>query len=102
MSLNVTYDVTYQNKIMLFKICYLKYLNNGQNPIDIRPVTRYNVFNLIRKKCYHYCIKKQMVATDMKKSLERNGYTLRVTVSSFCQRKPFNFNDFKFSYFDTD
>ena len=43
-----------------------------------------------------------MVATDMKKSLERNGYTLRVTVSSFCQRKPFNFDDFKFSYFDTD
>ena len=29
-----------------------------------------------------------MVATDMKNSLERNGYTLRVTVSSFCQRKP--------------
>ena len=26
-----------------------KYLNNAQNPIDIRPVTRYNVFNLIRK-----------------------------------------------------
>jgi len=23
--------------------------NNGQLPIDIRPVTRYNVFNLIRK-----------------------------------------------------
>ena len=43
-----------------------------------------------------------MVATDMKKSLERNGYTLRVTVSSFCQRKPFNFNDFKFSYFDSN
>ena len=43
-----------------------------------------------------------MVATDMKKSLEHNGYTLRVTVSSFCQQKPFNFNDFKFSYFDSN
>jgi len=43
-----------------------------------------------------------MVATDMKKSLERNGYTLRVTVSSFCQQKPFNFNDIKFYYFDSN
>ena len=43
-----------------------------------------------------------MVATDMKKLLERNGYTLRVTVSSFCQQKLFNCNDFKLSYFDSN
>ena len=29
--------------------------NNGQNPIDNRPVTRYNIFNLIRKQSNHCC-----------------------------------------------
>ena len=31
-------------------------VNNGQKTIDIRPHTRYNIDNLIRKQCYHYRI----------------------------------------------
>ena len=34
-------------------------LNNGQKPIDIRPRTRYNISNLIRKQCYHYRIQSE-------------------------------------------
>ena len=38
------------DKDAVFKIAIsMEYINNSQNPIDIRPVTRYNVFNLIRK-----------------------------------------------------
>ena len=31
-------------------------VNNGQKTIDIRPHTRYNIDNLIRKQCYDYRI----------------------------------------------
>ena len=30
-----------------------KRVNNGQKTIEIRPHTRYNIGNLIRKQCYH-------------------------------------------------
>lgn len=30
--------------------------NHGQKTIDIRSRTRYNIGNLIRKRCYHYRI----------------------------------------------
>lgn len=43
-----------------------------------------------------------MVAIFMKKSLERNGRTLRVTMSAIWQRKPFFSDDFPFSHFDRD
>jgi len=43
-----------------------------------------------------------MVAIFMKKSLERNGWTIRVTMSAIWQRKPFFSDDFPFSYFDRD
>ena len=43
-----------------------------------------------------------MVAIFMKKLLERNGWTLRVTMSAIWQRKPFFSDDFPFSYFDRD
>ena len=33
-----------------------KRVNNGQKTIEIRPHTRYNIGNLIRKQCYHYRI----------------------------------------------
>ena len=36
-----------------------KQLIDGQKIIDIRPHTRYNVSNLIRKQCYHYCIQSE-------------------------------------------
>lgn len=35
-----------------------KQLIDGQKIIDIRPHTRYNVSNLIRKQCYHYRIQR--------------------------------------------
>lgn len=41
----------------LFKLMQIE-VNNGQKTIDIRPRTRYNISNLIRKQCYHYCIAK--------------------------------------------
>lgn len=34
-------------------------VNNGQKSIDIRPCTRYNIGNLIRKQCYHYRIQSE-------------------------------------------
>ena len=39
----------------LFKLKQIE-VNNGQKTIDIRPRTRYNIGNLIRKQCYHYRI----------------------------------------------
>ncbi len=36
-----------------------KQLIDGQKIIDIRPHTRYNVSNLIRKQCYHYRIQSE-------------------------------------------
>ena len=42
-----------------------------------------------------------MVAIYMN-PLERNGWTLRVTVSLICQREVLNLDDFQFSYFDMD
>ena len=41
----------------LFKLKQIE-VNNGQKKIDIRPRTRYNIDNLIRKQCYHYRIAK--------------------------------------------
>ena len=43
--------------LRLFKLKQIE-VNNGQKTIDIRPRTRYNISNLIRKQCYHYCIAK--------------------------------------------
>ena len=43
--------------LRLFKLKQIE-VNNGQKTIDIRPHTRYNIDNLIRKQCYHYCIAK--------------------------------------------
>ena len=40
--------------------------------IDIRPHTRYNIDNLIRKQCYHYCYKLNG-SHIYEKSLERNS-----------------------------
>ena len=40
--------------LRLFKLKQIE-VNNGQKTIDIRPHTRYNIDNLIRKQCYHYC-----------------------------------------------
>ena len=42
--------------LRLFKLKQIE-VNNGQKTIDIRPHTRYNIDNLIRKQCYHYCYK---------------------------------------------
>ena len=42
-----------------------------------------------------------MVAIYMN-PLERNGWTLRVTMSLICQREVLNLDDFQFSYFDMD
>ena len=42
-----------------------------------------------------------MVAIYMN-PLERNGWTLRVTMSAVWQQKPFFSDDFKFSYFDME
>ena len=36
-----------------------KQLIDGQKIIDIRPHTRYNVSNQIRKQCYHYRIQSE-------------------------------------------
>ena len=36
-----------------------KQLIDGQKIIDIRPHTRYNASNLIRKQCYHYRIQSE-------------------------------------------
>ena len=36
-----------------------KQLIDGKKIIDIRPHTRYNVSNLIRKQCYHYRIQSE-------------------------------------------
>ena len=41
--------------LRLFKLKQIE-VNNGQKTIDIRPHTRYNIGNLIRKQCYHYRI----------------------------------------------
>ena len=41
------------------KLCNFHGVNNGQKPIDIRPRTRYNIGNLIRKQCYHYRIQSE-------------------------------------------
>ena len=50
---SIVKDVVYgKSKIhtnMEFTFSNNKDKNNGQPPIDNRPVTRYNVFNLIRK-----------------------------------------------------
>ena len=43
--------------LRLFKLKQIE-VNNGQKTIDIRHRTRYNISNLIRKQCYHYCIAK--------------------------------------------
>ena len=50
----------YNNEIIISQFCDTsgdtnKQLIDGQKIIDIRPHTRYNVSNLIRKQCYHYC-----------------------------------------------
>ena len=63
-------------------------VNNGQKSIDIRPHTRYNIGNLIRKQCYHYRI------------LSENGshkYEFAGT-----EWLNLNLDDFQFSYFDMD
>ena len=36
-----------------------KQLIDGQKIVDIRPRTRYNISNLIRKQCYHYRIQSE-------------------------------------------
>ena len=78
-----------------------KRVNNGQKTIEIRPHTRYNIGNLIRKQCYHYRIlsengshKYEFVGTEW--------LNLRVTMSLICQREVLNLDDFQFSYFDMD
>ena len=38
--------------LRLFKLKQIE-VNNGQKTIDIRPRTRYNISNLIRKQSYH-------------------------------------------------
>ena len=38
--------------LRLFKLKQIE-VNNGQKTIDIRPRTRYNISNLIRKQCYN-------------------------------------------------
>ena len=43
--------------LRFFKLKQIE-VSNGQKTIDIRPRTRYNISNLIRKQCYHYCIAK--------------------------------------------
>ena len=54
----------YNNEIIISQFCDTsgdtnKQLIDGQKIIDIRPHTRYNVSNLIRKQCYHYRIQSE-------------------------------------------
>ena len=54
----------YNNEIIISQFCDTsgdtnKQLIDVQKIIDIRPHTRYNVSNLIRKQCYHYRIQSE-------------------------------------------
>ena len=58
--------------LRLFKLKQIE-VNNGQKTIDIRPRTRYNISNLIRKQCYHYGYAVVGMVAIYMNPLERNG-----------------------------
>ena len=68
----------YNNEIIISQFCDTsgdtnKQLIDGQKIIDIRPHTRYNVSNLIRKQCYHYGYAVVGMVAIYMNPLERNG-----------------------------